>query len=151
MQLADLHRAVQAALVSKRLGTPVFVRYLYHRPDDKQPSATLAKTVAQVQGWIGQPLQRLVAVGTAEHRHISLSLEFQKGATALVAWTGAPGREGVDLMLVGNHGAVYHDAGTALLWDDGLADDKRDVDAHLVDLINRALKSNRPETAGGKP
>ena len=33
--LADLHRSVQAILASKRLGTPVFVRYLLSEPAQK--------------------------------------------------------------------------------------------------------------------
>ena len=53
---ADLHRAVQATITGKRLGTPVFVRYLYHRPvagparrqnGPGQPSVHLPGTCAE--------------------------------------------------------------------------------------------------------
>src|SRR2546429_169455 len=62
--LADLHRAVQSALASKRLGRPVFVRYLLHSQD--KPDAALprlAHLTAAVREWVGQPLERVYAVG----------------------------------------------------------------------------------------
>jgi hypothetical protein len=48
--LADLHRAVQTTLASKRLGTPVFARYQYHAAIKGQAAiARLAKTTATVR------------------------------------------------------------------------------------------------------
>src|SRR5437879_1852196 len=113
--LADFHRAVQTTLASKRLGTPVFARYLYHGTLKGQAVFTrLAKTTAAVRDWINQPLERMLAQGTAASRHISLTLEFRGGATAVVTWIGTAGRgAGIDLTLIGNHGAMYHDAGDA--------------------------------------
>jgi hypothetical protein len=72
--------------------------------------------------------------------------------TAVVTWVGTPGRAaGVDLMLLGNHGALYHDAGDAPLYDIALAADDTPPDRDLVALIERAIKSGRPEDVqGGK-
>jgi len=151
--LADLHRGVQSTLASKRLGTPVFVRYHYHSPLKGQTVlARLAKTTATVRSWLDQPLERIFAQGTATSRHVTLTLEFRSGVTAVVTWVGTNGRGGgVDLTLIGNHGALYHDAGDAPLWDEAFASDDAAPDKDLTAWIERAIKSGRPEDApGGK-
>ena len=150
--LADLHRAVQTTLASKRLGTPVFARYQYHSPIKGQAVvARLAKTTTTVRGWIDQPLERILAQGTSANRHITLLLEFRGGLTAVVTWIGTNGRGGgVDLTLIGNHGVLYHVAGNAPLWDETFAADDAAPDKDLVAWIERAIKSGRPEDAGGR-
>src|SRR6266511_2616684 len=93
--LADLHRAVQTTLASKRLGTPVFVRYQYHAPIKGQAViARLAKAAATVRSWMDQPLERILAQGAAASRHITLLLEFRGGLTAVITWIGTNGRGG---------------------------------------------------------
>ena len=147
--LADFHRAVQNTLTSKRLGTPVFVCYLYHRPiRDQAAHARLAKTTAVVRDWMGVPLERILAQSAA--RHITLLLEFRGGPTAVVTWVGTQGRgDGVDLTVVGNHGALYHDAGDGYLWDEPLSTDDAAPDKELLAWIDRAVKSGQPEDAKG--
>ena len=151
--LADLHRAVRTTLTSKRLGTPVFVRYLYHAPIKGQAVlARLAKTTAIVRDWLGQPIERVFAQGSAASRHVTLTLEFRGGPTAVVTWIGTTGRgSGVDLTVLGNHGAMNHDAGDANLWDDAFASDDAAPERDLVTLIERAIKSGRPEPLTPNP
>lgn len=149
--LADFHRAVQTTLASKRLGTPVFVRYLYHSPLKGQAVvARLAKTTAVVRDWLGAPVDRILAQGSSASRHVTLLLELRGGLTAVVTWIGTAGRgAGVDLTLLGNHGSLYHDAGDAPLWDEACAADDAAPDRDLVTWIERAIKSGRPEDAQG--
>lgn len=151
--LADLHRAVQQTLASKRLGTPVFVRYLYHTPHKGQAViARLAKTTAVVRDWLAQPIERVFAQGSAASRHVTLTLEFRGGLTAVVTWVGTAGRgSGVDLTVLGNHGAAYHDAGDAQLWDEAFTADDVAPDRDLITLIDRAIKSGRPEALTPSP
>src|SRR5262249_38912355 len=104
--LADLHRAVQATLASKRLGRPVFVRYLLHGPDRATAALPrLAQLTAAVRDWIGQSLERVHAVGSPKAGQVSLTLEFSGGATALVCWASSTAAGyGIDLTVLGNHG-----------------------------------------------
>jgi hypothetical protein len=149
MAAADLHRAMQTTLASKRLGTPVFVRYLYH--DAAKGNAVmqrLARVVAAVRDWLGQPLERIYAVGAANQRHISVTLECRGGATAVVAWIGsAPRGPGLDLTVIGNHGALYHDFGDGNAWAETAWDDKQPVEAPLLAWIERSLRSGQPQAA----
>ena len=153
--LADLHRAVQSTLASKRLGRPVFVRYLFCGPDKADAALPrLAQLTAAVRDWLGQPLERVHAAGTPRGGQVSLTLELRGGATALVSWAAAPPRsDGIDLTVLGNRGALYHDAGAARLGGEAALGPAGTPDKALLALLERALRSGRPETAdaGGSP
>jgi hypothetical protein len=144
--LADLHRTVQSTLASKRLGQPVFVRYLMHGLD--QPEAILPRLTqasAVVRAWLGQTLERIYATGSVPTGQVSLTLQFREGGTALVSFArGQPRGGGVDLMVLGNHGAIYHEASNADLWDEPAAPT---ADPRLQAVIERAVKSGKPQPA----
>src|SRR5262245_2027311 len=93
ISVADVHRTVQTTLAGKQVGTPVFVRYLYHSPL-KGPAilARLAKTLVAVRTWMNQPIERIFAQGTQASRHITITVEFRTGTTALITWVGTSGR-----------------------------------------------------------
>jgi hypothetical protein len=153
--LADLHRAVQSTVTSKRLGRPVFVRYLFCGQDKAETALPrLAQFTAVVRGWIGQPLERVHAAGTPRGGQITLTLEFRGGATALVSWAAAPPRgDGIDLTVLGNRGALYHDAGASRLEPEAALGPPDAPDKTLLTLLERALRSGRsePAEAGGTP
>ena len=144
--LADLHRAVQAALAGQRLGKPVFVRYLLQ--GSEKPEAVvprLAQVAAAVRGWLGQPLERVYAVGSPEEGQMFLTLRFRDGGAALVSYArGHPTGPGADVLVLGNHGALYHDAGGDNSWD--AAEDLPDrPDPALLAAVERSLRSGKPE------
>jgi hypothetical protein len=147
--LTDLHHVVRATLADRRLGQPVFVRYLLNTRDPPDLLLLrLAQLTAVVRYWLAQPLARLYALGSPESGHVTLTLQFRQGATALVSLArAAPGQEGADLLILGNHGALYHDAGGTLHWE------AEPVDQTLLAVIERGLHSRRPEPVpeGGPP
>jgi hypothetical protein len=148
MHLADLHRAVESTLNSKRLGTRVFARYMIRTQD--KPSAVparLAQLTAGVRDWLGQAPERIYALGSAKTGQVSLIVEFRGGATALVAWASAAAQLGIDVTVVGNHGALYHDAGAGHNRDDSLSLPEAKPDETLLAWVERALRSGRPEGA----
>jgi hypothetical protein len=155
LTLANLHRAVQATLAGKRLGKPVFVRYLMQGQDKAEGIlAKLSLATAVIQEWLGQPLTRIYAVGTVDSGQVTLTLQFRDGASALVSFARGQVRgAGVDLMVLGNHGAVYLDAGSADLWDESAAVPADRPDPKIQAAIERALRSGKPEPAvvGDKP
>lgn len=153
--LVDLHRAVQATLASKRLGQPVFVRYTLQTQDEpKSILPRLAQTAAVVREWLGQPLASVYATGSTDSGHVSVTLQFTNGASAQVSYARSQAHgDGVDLMVLGNHGAMYHDAGAAELWDEPAAAAGLETDAPLQSVIEKSLRSGKPESVekGGKP
>jgi hypothetical protein len=148
--LADLHRTVRTTLAGKRLGRPVFVRYTLHGPEPASAVVPrLAQLTAVVRDWLGQPLERVHAIGSADQGQVALTLQFREGATALVSFArGRPSGPGADVMVLGNHGALYHDAGSANPWDE--AGDLPDrPEPPLQAVIERALRSGKPEPVAG--
>src|SRR5262245_60284019 len=126
--LAQLHQAVQSALVSKRLGQPLFVRYHLHGLPEFEGGSLpkLAKIATIVGQWIGQPAEKLYQLSSAAKRETAqwtLTLRYPNGATAVVSEVHGAGRAvrelGVGLMVLGSKGALYHsfDAGTLHIWE----------------------------------
>lgn len=143
----NLHNAVQATIAGKRCGTPVFVRYLLQGTDKAEAMlAKLAQVSATVRQWLSQPLVRLHAVGSTDSGQVSLTLQFRDGATALISYArGQPIGGGVDLMVLGNHGAIYHDFGSGNLGAEVPATGQTKPDALLLAALKRALRSGKPE------
>lgn len=149
MRLDDFHRAVESTVASKRLGSPVFVRYLVQAPvAAKGVSGFLGQIAGAVGVWLGQELERIYALGSVKGRHVTLTLDYRGGASAQITWSGTAWRgPGVDLMLVGNRGALYHDFGAANLFDGSLALPAEPAPKTLTAWIDRALRSGQPEAA----
>lgn len=142
-QLSDLHRAVTGVLQSKQIGVPVFVRYTLQLAwKDKSLVPPLAQLAGVVRGWIDQDLNKVFATEIGGELMTTL-LEFAGGATALVSVVRRDRPPGaVDLMLLGNGGAIYHETGPIHA---DLSEGK--ADAKLVRAIERSVQSKKPEEA----
>jgi hypothetical protein len=143
-RIAELHRAVQGVLTSGRLGQPVFVRY--HLACVVQPGNVvpkLAGVATMVSGWLDQVPERVLARGDPNSGQVALTVEFHEGATALVSISCVPSSpKGVELALLGNHGALYQETGDCSLEEDTQA---YEADQGWRALIAKALRSGEPE------
>jgi hypothetical protein len=146
--LEELERAVGAVVAGKRIGRPVFVRYtLPGAGKGRQRVARLARMMQAGGQWMGQAPARLYAVGSLKDGAISLTVQFRDGASALLSVVRGKGHgDGVDLLVIGNHGALHYDSATAAGWDATATHRRGEPDAKLVAAIERALRSGRPET-----
>lgn len=143
----DLARAVQSVITSKRIGTPVFVRLTV--PGEEKEAAAIVERVAGlldlVGGWLGQAALRVHATGNLEARQLSVTTLGANGGTAIVSFTGEKHHgDGIDLLLVGNQGSCYRDAGSGQLWD--AFADPRVPGASTIRAIQQSLKSGKPVT-----
>jgi hypothetical protein len=154
MTFADFQRSVQATLASKRLGTPVFVRCTFQgqaKADTILP--TLTRLAGAAQEWLGQTAERVCTVGRLENGQVSATVQFREGGSAQVSVArGQALGDGIDLMILGNHGALYHDAGSGVLWDETTTPGDGAADRQLQAALERALQSGKPEAiAGARP
>ena len=136
--LADLHRAVAGVIASKRIGQPVFVRCTLQTPQASIDRLTeMAELVRQ---WVGQGIEKIHAVGSVSSGQVCLSVQFDRGGTALVSLAQGQVRgDGIDLLLVGNHGSVMYDMGTAPLWEGQAKSSGLPPNANLRAAIEKAL------------
>lgn len=148
MDPRDLHRAVEAALASKRLGSPVCVRYFFSIPlKGRAVVDRLAWVVGAIDGWLDQQIHSVHAVGSAAQGRIVLTLSYRGGAAAQVGWSNGRGSPGVDVTVLGNHGILYHDAGTGDPGEPQVpAGEFPPVRKEIVDLLQRALREGLVET-----
>lgn len=145
--LDQLEQTVEGVLAEKRIGRPVFVRYtLPETGKAPQTVSRLARMMQTVRRWVGQPPTRLYAVGSLKDGPVSLTVQFRDGATALLSVVrGKSHGDGVDLLVIGNHGALHYDSSTAPAWDSSAVHHKGLADAKLVAAVERALRSGQPE------
>jgi hypothetical protein len=145
--LADLHRAVQTTLAGGRLGKPVFVRYFLQYPGEPDTLLPrLAQAAASARTWLGQSLERVYALGTQASGQASVTLQFREGGTALILCARCePRGEGVDLLVLGSKGALYHAADSADLWEEQASNPAEPVDRTIRTAIESALRSGQPE------
>jgi predicted dehydrogenase len=118
--LNDFHRAVWSALRSDRVGQPVFVRYHLRGPlADRALFQDLADTVGT---WISRrpsfpAPSRLLGIGCEEQP--GAVLEFDGGACAVVTMVSVQSDGiGLDLTILGTHGAIYHSYGSGDIFED---------------------------------
>ncbi len=110
--LDALEASVQGVIDQKRIGRPVFVRYTLLgslRPEELP--ALLSRMLDAARRWLNQPLARVHAVGSPDSGQVSVAARTQGGATALLSagCTRGPG-DVIDVMILGDHGAIFHDA-----------------------------------------
>jgi len=152
MTEADLLQAVEGLLASQRLGEPVFVRCLLLTANPTtDPAHRLAQLAGTIRRWFGVPLARLYAAGTVAEGQASVSLQFASGVTGLVVLARCPeGADNLDLLILGNHGAAYHEATTGEGWEETRL---QHMDPDLHAAIQRSLDCGRPEvtSSGADP
>lgn len=149
-RLADLHRAIRAALASQRIGQPVFVRFLMQGRDEKGTILPrLARAAAMVRDWLGQPLERIYTIGSEESGQVSLTLQCRGGSTALVSFARSDRQDaGVSALIVGSHGSMHHDAGSTWAWEDDPSSMAEGPDPALLAMLQQALGSGQTESLG---
>lgn len=101
--------AVRSAIDSGRVGVPVFVRWtVLHAAETEEVDDILGTMAGRVSSWFGGKLDRLYALCSPDVPSAALSLTFSEGPTALLVTGGCNYVNEVDLVLLGNEGAIYH-------------------------------------------
>jgi len=146
---ANYDRVVQTAIASRRIGTPVFVRFMLLLSNSpKSAPGTLAVASSRVRSWLDQTIESIFALGRIDTGQVSLTMRFAAGATALVTLARSP-KPGpaFDLMILGTKGAIHHDPGHAQLVDEPFDEPAGDPDPLLVRWIEQALRTAKPVKA----
>ncbi len=109
-ETSSLYSIIHQTLATERIGSPVFVRCIAHLPTENI-RASLAEMLFTAQLWFNTEPLRIYIQGEADVNQMTASVLYEKGQTALLTLTAIPptGRPGIDLMLIGNEGAIYHD------------------------------------------
>ena len=141
----SLKQGVEAALDTGRAGQPVLVRCtaaLVDDADELQPA--MGQLLALAGGWLGAAPSKVYAQGSEEQGHLSATVEFDGGATAILAVTLGHGSPTIDLAVVGNRGAVYQNESLVPARDG-------DLSPQVPDGASSAMVAFEISLAIGKP
>ncbi len=104
-----LNQAVMAALAGGSVGAPVFVRWTASAAQSKDDLRPLLVEMSAYTGiWLAARPRQLYATGAESQGHLSLSLEYDNGSSALLALTLAHGQPLTDIAIYGANGVIYH-------------------------------------------
>lgn len=148
--LAQLHQTVSAAIAAKRAGTPVFVRLHLQGILPSEPApfrAALANAASLAGSWLGGDATKLHALHGDKNdpAHAALTLAYPSGARAIVsAASSKSAAPGVQLLLLGNKGACYHNLEGASLfhWQGKQEIPRLRGAAELAGAVEKSLKAN---------
>ena len=103
-----LNQTVSETLAGGTVGTPLFVRWTAAAAQTTpELKPLLAEMSACAETWLSARPRRLYATGSADAGHLSLSLEYENGQSALLAISLAHDHPSMNLIIIGARGAVY--------------------------------------------
>ena len=148
-----LSQTVSETLASGTVGTPLFVRWTAaaaQRTPDLKP--LLAEMSACAETWLSARPRRLYATGSADAGHLSLSLEYENGQSALLAISLAHSRPSMNLIILGARGAIYQADPEVVAPAETLAGDTDErpqqsallSTSQLVAAVDKSLFSHQP-------
>lgn len=103
-----LNQTVSQSLAGGTVGTPVFVRWTAAAAQNTpELKPLLAAMSACAESWLSARPRRVYATGSADAGHLSLSLEYDNGQSALLAISVAHNHPTMNLIILGARGAIY--------------------------------------------
>ena len=144
--MQSLQKSVQSVIDKGRIGSPVFLRCLIQIPvqEDEITKATAA-LVELANTWMPSSPEQLYVQESADAVQSTALIQYSGGETATISVNRIPpdGETSVDLVLLGNKGAIYHETPTGQH-----RFMKANIDlsggADLVDAIGEAARTGEP-------
>ena len=143
--MKSLYQTVKEILDSGRIGVPVFMRCVVQvSPESEHMVSVLAKMLAMACSWLEASPLEVYAQSKDGSGQISVTVQYVDGKTSIVSVKVTPGATlSVDLMLLGNKGALYHDA-DALAPGFDITAVPVPVPDWLMDAVGHSLNSGEP-------
>ena len=148
-----LSQTVSETLASGTVDTPLFVRWTAAAAQSTpELKPLLAEMSACAETWLSARPRLLYATGSPDAGHLSLSLEYENGQSALLAISLAHSRPSMNLIILGARGAIYQADPEVIACAQTLAgdtDERPQQSAHLstsqmVAAIDKSLFSQQP-------
>lgn len=140
-----LYQTVKEIIDAGRVGTPVFVRFIVQMmPSGEHILDTLAQLLVITGSWLASIPIRIYVQHKENSAQITASAEYTGGQTAIVSVNIANVVSSrIDLMMLGNKGAVYHD-GAVMPPVFDIDYEPLAIPEWLMDAIERSLFVGKP-------
>ncbi|MGQ9610757.1 MAG: hypothetical protein ACUVWN_15785 [bacterium] len=141
-----LYQTIKEMINTGKIGVPVFVRCIVQIvPKNEYLIDTLAKILMITCNWM-EALPIKVYVQSRENKmQITASAQYTGGQNAIISVNTAPNvSPRIDLMMLGNKGALYHD-GTSIPPGFDFDFDLITIPEWLINALIRSINSGKPE------
>ncbi len=140
-----IYETVKEIVDSGRVGIPVFMQCTVQvAPETEQLEDVLVRMLAMSCSWLGASPLRVYVRNDRNWTQISAAVEYAGGQTSIVRVNTAPGvTPRLDFMLLGNKGALCHDA-EALHPEFDIAVEPTPIPGWLVDAVGQSLRTGKP-------
>jgi hypothetical protein len=142
----SLYRTVSEILDTGRLGVPVFVRCIIQVASGSEHMGNiLARMLTMASSWLKSSPVEVYAQSNDRLRQITVTIKYTDGQTSIVSVSASGAAHRIDLMLLGNKGALYHN-GDALSPGFDINAEPIPVPDWLLDALERSLHAGEPAT-----
>lgn len=150
--MESLQKSVQSVINDGRIGSPVFVRCLLQSPHaDEDTVRASAALVNIANAWMPSSPEQIYAQQSQDGTQSTTMIKYAGGQTALLSVNrvAANQEESIDLALVGNKGAIYHETprGQYRLMRASI---QLEDEGNLSNLIGQAIASGEPVNLRGE-
>ena len=139
-----LKKSVQSVIDEDRIGSPVFLRCVLNIASEAssllQPAAEI---VALSNGWIPSQPQSIYAQGDVDATQVTVMVKYADGQMTVLSINRVDTETGIDIMLVGNKGVIYHETPLGRHYLSATPPQLNKL-GELSDAITQALTSDQP-------
>ena len=144
-----LKKSVQSVIDEDRIGSPVFLRCVFNIASEAssllQPTAEI---VALSNGWMPPQPQSIYAQGDVDATQVTVMVKYAAGQMAVLSINRVDTETGIDIMLVGNKGVIYHETPLGRHYLSATPPQLNKL-GELSDAITQALASDQPIAVEG--
>ncbi len=140
-----LYETVKEILDTGRVGVPVFLRCSAQiESGDDHVEDVLMRILTMTCSWMESVPLRLYAQSGSKSKQLTVTVHYVGGQTGIVSVNAAPdAKDSLDLMLLGNKGALYHDSESLPPGFD-LTTGPLPVPEWLVDAVAESYRTGEP-------
>ena len=139
-----LKKSVQSVLEKDRIGSPVFLRCVFHiTGEDVNLLSSVANMVELANGWMPSPPVSVYTQGDADSMQVTVMVHYAAGQMALLSVNRVDVETAIDIMLVGNRGVIYHETPVGRHYQNAVLPEL-DGTGELTTAIARSLESGQP-------
>lgn len=145
--MKTLYKKIGEILDTERIGVPVFVRCSAQiKPGHANLMDVLARMLTMVCSWMKANPFQIYAQSENELQQLSVTTHHRGGQTSILSINTAPEcNGGLDLMLLGNKGALYYDLDTGAPGIDMIAE-PLPVPGWLMNAVKQSLSAKASVT-----
>ena len=144
-----LKKSVQSVLDKDRVGSPVFLRCVFHvTGEDANLLSSAAEMTALANAWMPSPPASVYTQGDVNGTQVTVMVNYVAGQMAVLSVNQVDVDTAIDIMLVGNKGVIYHETPVGRHYLNAIPPEFGET-GELTAAIARSLDSGQPVVLEG--